>query len=101
MATKKEMSAAASEGSKAFEHPKVDGSEADEFDSPKVDHSTEFDHPKIGTGHADPNLNKHGHAVEQEQAVDVLPRQQREQMVVVVGHDVYLMVGIAAFLALG
>merc|ERR1719266_1461216 len=106
------MSAAASEGSKAFEggHPKVDGSKADEYESPKVDHSTEFDHPKIGAGHADPNwnnlnskVNQHGHPVEQEQAVDVLPRprRQQQQMMVVVGHDVYLMVGIAVFLAMG
>merc|ERR1711920_351933 len=102
----KKMSAAASSGSRfsgpatvempdsaspAFEHPK-DGSKSE------VDRSAEFEHPKIG--HTDPIVNKHGHPVEQQEAVDVLPRQRR-QMTVAVGHDAYLMVGIAVFLTFG
>lgn len=103
-----------------YDHPQVDGSKSEDYDSPKVDRSEEFDHPKIdhstdptagsstvgyGSGQSVREKESH-HAVEEVQEFDTMKARRREfeggaAAAVTVGHDLYLMAGIALFITIG
>jgi len=80
-----------------YEHEKVDRS--DEFDHPKIDHSA--DPNPSGNHHLEFEEHHHEEFEEHLDTVDMLAQQREHSMEVQVGHDIYLMVGIAVFMTLG